>query len=391
MADIQKLIDRSIALINFSGRPDPLGLSFTHHDALREVQADLRRLNAGPIARRGAIDYFWHEYQRAMAGYKRKYPFVPKFSNGGFPKRARTTTKYGGTGKKYADKYGGKGMDAILYEAERLANSAAKKQSLKVSETLRSQSGFRMDTFATPYNQVGFGLSGLNQTSAYVATDPFSRGNRTNACFVFPLSPMSQLGNSGVPGFRTGQKINVHSLDLNLIHYQGIASITGTYNMALLRNISTTITGSTYATPGLASTDSLNLFLPLNQGPLSSSGGPNGTLPNGDFSSMMPWNRGDWRVCKKMSWTMAATPSRENVATANDPASSGGSTRFTNSKTVRFHYDFKDQVWNYAVPASTNGITGGDYYVIIWREGVGDAIIGRDRMEASVTLTYKDP
>lgn len=319
---------------------------------------------------------------------KRSYPF----SSGAAAKKPRVYKKYGGTGKKYADKYGSKGVtDAMLLEAERMANAAAKKQALKVSETLRSQSGFYMKADNPTFTQQGFGLSGLNQTAAFTVTDVGTRGNATNNCFVFPLSPMSQLGNSGVAGYRTGQKINVHALDVSVAHYQGLATVSAKYHMAVIRNVSSTITGVGYSVPGITQTNVLGLFTPLTQGPLAGAGGPGGSLPNGDYSSTMPWMRSDWRCVKHVTYTMPVITSRENTRLSSDPGTAAGTQICNMSKLTKLHYDFKDQVWDYAVPTQTNGIKGGDYYFIMWREGVKDFAPGMDNIVGTVQLTYKDP
>lgn len=376
MRDLATLVDQYLALI--SDKPDPLKLSFTSREAFSDLSWALR--GHSTKVRADAFRYFW----RNMPA-KRK----AAFSTGGFPKKRRSTTKYGGTGKKNADKYGAKGID--WQAAMRLADSAAKKSAIRIQEMLYSQSGFYMDTAKTTLTQTGFALSGLNQTAGFTAADSGTRGNGTNQAFCFPLSPMSQLGNQGNPGYRGGQKINVHGFKLCLLHYQGLAAITATYHVALLRNVSTTISGTGYATPGIAQTNSLTLFVPLVQGPLSSSGGPNGNLPQGDYSSCMRWNRADWRVVKHDTYTMPCTSQRENSKVATDPTTASGSASMTISKRLDMYVDMKDQVWDYTQPTSTNGIKGGDYYLVIWREGCTDAIIGRDFIQGMVELSYKDP
>lgn len=396
--DVTNTIDRYLALINYTGAADPLGLTLSHNEALSAILSELRPYRLSPGANRKAVEYFWAGFRTKSSRINKTsiFPTMPPkrkvpFSTGGFAKRSRTTTKYGGTGKKYADKYGGKGMDAILYEAERLANSAAKKQALKVSETLRSQSGFTLKADNTTFTQTGFALSGLNQSAVFQVTDVGTRGNATNQCFVFPLSPMSQLGNSGTAGYRTGQKINVHGLDVSIAHYQGLASVVGIYHLALIRNVSQTISGPLFASPGITQTNALGLFLPLNQGPLANQGGPSGTLPNGDYSTIMQWNRGDWRCVKHTTYTMPALTQRENTRLSSDPGTVAGTQICNVSKLTKFHYDFKDQVWDYSVPTQTNGIKGGDYYFIMWREGVKDFAPGMDNIIGTVQLTYKDP
>lgn len=321
---------------------------------------------------------------------KRSYP--SSFSNGGFAKKARYTKKYGGTGKKYADKYktgGRSNIEAILHEAE----ARAKKSALKVSETLYSQSSFSMDTKANLI-QTGFNLSGLNQSASFTPTGSNVRANATNQCFVFPLSPMAQLGNQGTPGYRGGQKIMAHTLTINITHNQLIPTINGIYKYALLRNVSKTISGTGYSTPGITQTNALAMFVPLNQGALAASGPLTGALPSGDWSSITRWNRGDWRVCKSGSWTMPSRTESQNSLDPQDPTTSNGygsNGNFTSTKIIRVNYNFKDQVWDYSDPSQTNAIKGGDYYFVMWREGAPDLYIGREVIQGTIELSFKDP
>jgi len=363
--------------------PDPLGIYFTRREAFSQLASALA--GAPTKAKAEIIRYFWRNMP------KRAYP--SSFNNGGFAKKSRYTKKYGGTGKKYVDKYktGGRAnIEAILHEAE----SRAKKTVLRTSETLYSQSGWYMDTSKNTFVQTGNNLSGLNTSAAFAQTNPGIRANSTNQVFVFPLSPMVQLGNQGTPGYRGGQKIQVHGLSISIMHYQNLPSTNGVYHYALVRNISKTITGTGYAIPGITQTNALSLFVPLKQGPLASAGGPNGVLPVGDFSSAMRWNRAEWRVCKSGTWTTGMRQQSQNNADNDDPTTAAGSgsfNNFTNSKILKIYYDFKDQTWDYTDPNSLNAIKGGDYYFMIWREGAADLYLGREQINGIVELSFKDP
>ena len=159
----------------------------------------------------------------------------------------------------------------------------------------------------------------------------------------------------------------------------------------MVRNVSSTITGPTFGLPGITQTNALGLFLPLTQGPLVGQGGPSGALPNGDYSSIMPWQRSDWRCVKHVTYTMPALTQRENSRLSSDPGTNAGTQICNVSKMTKLHYDFKDQVWDYAIATANNGIKGGDYYFLMWREGVKDFAPGMDNILGTVHLTYKDP
>jgi len=360
--------------------PDPLGIHFTRREAFSQLASALA--GAPTKAKAEIIRYFWRNMP------KRKYP--TSFNNGGIAKRSKYAyKKYGGGDKKFADKYkhGGKSnIEAILYEAE----SRAKKAALKVQETLVSEGGWRMNTNKVTLTTTGSDLSGLNQSASYASNDTATRGNVTNRCFVYPLSPLSQLGNSGVPGYRAGQKINVSSIYVSIQHYQGLASVSATYHYAIIRNCSTTFSGTGYDAPGLTNTDNITLFRPKNQGPLSAQG-PSGQLPDGNFSSLMPWNTSDWRVYKRGHYTTPPTFDLENASVANNPSSALGSTTNTWSKNIKITCPMKNMIWDYTQPSATNGIKGGDFYFVMWREGYTDNIIGRDEINGIVRLMYKDP
>lgn len=291
--------------------------------------------------------------------------------------------------KSGRDKYGAKGIDWDL--AIKVADAAAKKSAIRVQETLYSQSGWFMQTDKSTFVQTGFNLSGLNQSAAFSLSNPSSRADATNQCFVFPVSPLSQLGNQGTPGYRAGQKILAHSLSVGIFHEQMLPTVTATYHVALLRNVSQTRTGTGYATPGITQTNALDLFVTLNQGPLASAGGPSGVLPDGDWSSIMRWNRADWRVCKHETWTMTRQLDGANIKEGNDPTAANGTVARAVGKCHKMYYSFKDQVWDYASPGAINNIKGGDYYVVIWREGPGDSYIGRETLNGVVELAFKDP
>ncbi|RYE04778.1 MAG: hypothetical protein EOP33_08590 [Rickettsiaceae bacterium] len=372
-------IDEVISLV--STGPDPLGLHFTPREAFSQLADAFSGIPTKPKA--DLFRYFWRNMP------KRSYP--SSFNNGGFAKKARYTKKYGGTGKKFADKYkhGGKSnIEAILYEAE----ARAKKTVLKTSETLESQSGWYMSTALPALTKVGSNLSGLNQDSAYVQSYPANRQISTNNVFVFPLSPLSQLGNAGTPGYRQGHRICAHSIEINIIHKQNLSNTTGYYHYAIVRNKSITLTGDAYAKPGITQTNNLALFKPLNQGPLATYG-PNGDLPDGDWSSCMRRNTDDWSWVKSGYWVAPRLPIGGNGAKNSSPTSdiASNGTQIDFSKKIRVSHSFKNQVWEYSKPTEINGIKGGDYYFIIWREGTEDPILGYEAINGTIQFKYKDP
>lgn len=266
--------------------------------------------------------------------------------------------------------------------------AAVKKVENRSQETVYSQSGAYLDSSLSTLTKTGYTLSGLNQSAAFTQGTAYTRVQITNACFVWPLSPMAQVGNSSTPGYRKGQSINPVGFRYYIYHQQSLNSVPATYKFALLRNKGVTLTtGNT--TPGIASTDSLGLFVPLIQGPLATSGGPNGSLPLGDVSSSMRWNRAEWQVCKSGSWNMTSSMARENSALITSPTVAGGiSTAF---KQVTGYIPIKDATWLYPLPTTISGIKGGDYYFVVWREGPADNAISADKMSMTFELSFKDP
>jgi hypothetical protein len=321
---------------------------------------------------------------RRFREYYRTMP--PKFVKRK-PKGLLATAKAKKSARK--DPYGSKSVD---WDAvAKVADRAAKNASMKTHEILYSQGSFSMNSNSDALRQTGFVLSGLNQSAAFDRADPSNRIAETDHVFVWPLSPMSALGNASTPGYRSGQKINAKSFKLSVFAYQGLATMTSTYHIAIIRNVGLQFNGPGYTSPGITTSAALSLFVFLNQGPLVTAGPVSGSTPNSDFISAMRWNRADWRVLKHTTYTMPGRPSSQNQRDPDDPTTADGATNTTACKRVDVYVDLKDQVWDYSFPGSVNDIKGGNYFAIIWREGWSDKYIGLDYIGGVCELAYRDP
>lgn len=269
--------------------------------------------------------------------------------------------------------------------------AAVKKVEAKSQETVYSQSGAYLNSGNSTLTTSGYSMSGLNQSAAYSSSTPATRVALTNNCFVWPISPMAQVGNSSTPGYRKGQRINPVGFRFGVEHQLNLQSVPAVYRWAVVRNKSATLTVNN-TTPGISATNSLQLFVPLTQGPLVTAGGPNGQLPMGDFSSCMRWNYQEWSVSKQGSWSVSPELARENTTLQGTPVSNAVSqNQWGGVKLIKGYVPFKDANWDYPTPTGISNIKGGDYYFIIWREGPPDAQIGIDFMTIVCELSFKDP
>lgn len=300
----------------------------------------------------------------------RKMP-VKRTAKGGIGKAARAKKKNYGASASF--------NKALVAAVERVEN--------RTLETTYSQSGAFLNVGSSTFNQTGFNLSGLNQTAAYSASTPSTRISATNQCFVFPICPLAQVGNSSTPGYRKGQRINPLAFRFSIEHNQSLSTVAATYKWAVVRNTGSTLTTNN-TTPGIVQTNGLNLFVPLTQGPLAASGGPNGALPLGDFSSCMRWNRAEWAVKKSGSYVLGAALERLN---SNAPTTPTVPPYHNTSKCFSAYTSFKEKHWDYPLPTAISNIKGGDYYFIMWREGIADTFIGNDVINFVCELSFKDP
>lgn len=356
--------------------PDPLGLYLSERQARSEINKTFPSQRTRRDAQAFLTELLNTRQQRVakMPQYsaKRKRPIGLLASS----KRAKLAR----------DKYGAKAID--WNAAARLADQAAASAVRRSTETTYSQSGVIMNTAMTPLTQTGYNMSGLNQTAAYSGADVVTRLSRTNACFVWPVSPMAQVGNSSTPGYRKGQRINPIGFRFCITHYQGLPTVqNATYHWAMVRNKSVTLGGNPVI-PYITTTTNLQLFTPLIQGPLASAGGPNGVTPVSDFSSSMRPNSQSWTKVKSGSWTMSPMLERANNAVYVQPDHANDQ---NSAKSITGYVKFKDAHWDYGTPTAITGVKGGDYYFVIWREGTRDLYINSDAMVTTFELSFKDP
>lgn len=368
---VQTLVD------HVNRRDDPLGIDYIVGYPTTEYEA-----------RSYIVEVFGHHRRTlplVLSQFKRKLGNMPYRKTGRrVPKGTNAALRASVAARKAAkaQNYG------ATSSFNRALTAAVQKVEARSQETVYSQSGVYMDSSAATFTQSGYSLSGLNTSAAWTAAGTGARCNATNQAFVWPLSPMAQVGNTSNPGFRRGQRINPIGFRVSIAHEQAIPSVSATYKWALLRNVGQTLSNNN-VTPGITQTNALGIFVPWTQGPLASAGGPNGVLPNGDFSSITRWSRQDWSVKKHGSWTMQPALNRENSSVVQNPQAT---TQFySSSKLTQCYIAIKDTHWDYPTPTGIANIKGGDYYFVIWREGVGDPFIGRDYMACTFELSFKDP
>ena len=359
--------------------PDPLGLYFSE----REARSHINKTFTSARTRRDAQAFFTEltKYRIEPVAKMPQYAAKRKRPLGLLATRNAKRAKTG------RDKYGAKSID--WNAASKLADQAAASAVRRATETTYSQSGAYLNTNATTLTKSGYSMSGLNQSAGYIPATSTTRLNATSNCFVWPVSPMAQVGNTSTPGYRKGQRINPIGFRFSISHYQGLASTQGaTYHWAFIRNKGVSLQGTQVTTPVISSTDSVALFVPFIQGPLVTNG-PNGTIPNGDFSSAARWNYPEWQKVKSGTWTMPAMLARENSAVINAPTANANNQNA--SKLIQGYVPIKDAHWEYPTPTAISNIKGGDYFFVIWREGFQDPYINSDAMVMMYELSFKDP
>ena len=380
--NLERLVERTVKLVSFV--PDPLGLSFTPQSALRDLLNELRVAKASPRVRIDTVRYFWQRIRELRPRTPSSQPRLPRSSTK-MAKRKFSGPRGIAAAKRARNNYG------ATPALERAMARVARKTEMRMSETLYSQSSFRLDTSKSTLVQSGFNCSGLNQSQAPVAGTISKRNDATNQCYVFPISPLSQLGNQGLPGFRGGSKINAKGLRISIMHYQHLASQFSTYHWAIIRDKAAVWAGPANAIPGITQTNAMQLFQPLSFGPLANAGGPAGPLPSGDFSSCMRRNTGDWAFVKSGTWRMQPEFSRTNTKIDSDPTAGGVVDGLSYSKKIDIYHSFKNQLWDYGQPNNPYGVKGGDHFLVIWREGVADLYNARDLILGTIELSFKDP
>lgn len=269
---------------------------------------------------------------------------------------------------------------------------AVKRVEAQSQETTYSTATCYLNSSGSTYTLLGYSLTGLNSSAAWSASSPGTRANATNQVFYCPLSVFAQVGNTSTPGYRKGQRINPVGFRISIEHNQSLATINSVYKWAVCRNKGNTIlnAGNTITSPGITQQTSLSLFAPFVQGPLVSASSNTSSLPLGDFPSAMRWNHQEWSLTKRGSYTMPAQLARENSSVGGSATATSGVT-IGQTKTLTAYVPIKDTFWDYPSPTAINGIKGGDYFFVLWREGACDSLIALDQITMLFELSFKDP
>lgn len=311
-------------------------------------------------------------------------------------KTARTTKKYGGTGKKYANKYGG--SDALDLAMMKLADAAVLKNIGKSIETQKSEAVIKMQHQGKPSPDFysGFNLVGLNQnwdqafnTDGTPAKDAagnfvYNEVQSYDQMLAFNLSAMSQVkGTQGgsISGWRQGHKINALSFTITLCGEIEDISGDSEYHLLLARRKDGARAGD-YQNPTIVTADTMNLFKQLSDGPFATSNyGDTSSTPSRHYLSMMSRNTDAWSFVEKGHMTRKVTASPQgNGITANASVNMTMYHSFGPGGTV---WDFTSQT------ATTPVLKNGDYYVFVWREGASDTQMEQN-LKLYIKLSYKD-
>jgi hypothetical protein len=306
----------------------------------------------------------------------------------GVPSKPRTTSKYSGNGKKYADKYGSKSVD--WNAVAKLADAAVAKNLGRTIETQRSEAMIVMKyrTTVSPNNYNGFDLVGLNQNwNPVTAADnsvSYSPTAVYNQVMTFNLSAMSQVKGSqsgSISGWRQGHKINALALTFTLTGEVQDISADCEYHILLARRKDGAHAGG-YQLPALVPSDQMGLFKPLVDGPFASSNGDGSAVPDKQYIGAMARNTDVWSFVEKghVSKKIFASP-QGNSITSNASV----------NLTMYHSFGTSGGVWDFTT--QTAGVApvlkGGDYYVFVWREGATDTQMEQN-LRLYTKLSYKD-
>lgn len=318
-----------------------------------------------------------------MAGTKRKSTSSSKSNT----KKARTTKKYGGTGKKNADKYGSKGVDWDT--VKKLADAAAKKEIGKNIETQYSQTMITMThDSAVERGTIGWDLQGLNYDAA-------AQNFRPDLAMIFNLGYLSQPGSSLMPGYRVGQRINAKYLKLTLTGNLPQMTADCTYHMRIVRRKNDQSGQQAFAKPTLIAMPEIGLFKSNTDGPLASQSSyglfGHDHSPYPFFSSAGRQNTEAWTFCKGGHVTKYVKAQAMDTDENDD--------KYVASFCEQMYFPLEEE-WEF-VSRNGSDIKGGNYFVVVWREGGPDFVqytnkpnviqaLGLIQVKLGIELAFKD-
>jgi len=305
-------------------------------------------------------------------------------------KTKKSSSNVYGTGWQKSDKYGGKGLEAILYEAEARAKKAVQKEVNKNIETQYSQA---MVTLTHTPNKAttGWDLGGLN-----LNVDKFD----PDQAMVFNLGYLSQQGSALTPGYRVGQKINAKHFRIVVSANLPQISSDCTYHWRILRRKTDKTGQLAYAKPTLASMTQLELFKPLTDGPFASDSkfGAEGSAQNPFpyFSSANRQNTEYWTFCQGGHGHKFL---KGHPIQVDSDADTTIDQKYVASFCETMYFPIENE-WEF-VSRTGSDIKGGNYFFVLWREGGPDftqyasqpnllAQLGEMQIKVAFELSYKD-
>lgn len=263
--------------------------------------------------------------------------------------------------KKTASNYGVSKMDekAMI----RIAEKMAEKQINRNIETQYSQALVRMTAIDSVTSTTGWDLHGLNWASA-ATSGGAGRGQILNAAMIFNLGYLSQTGQSNLPGYRNGQRINAKALAITVEATLPQVSTDCTYHWRIVRRRNDSANNSAYATPTIVSMDTVGLFKPTTDGPLASTitypgYGQSVTSPIPGHVSSMRQNTDAWTFC---------TGGHGYHIVEGMPLDGTNPPQRRTATFCKKLYFPLDQEWDFVVPNGKD-IKGGNYFIVLWREG----------------------
>lgn len=282
-------------------------------------------------------------------------------STGGFAKKKKSSgsakLKYGGTGKKNADKYGAKGIDWDA--AVKLAERAAKKEINKNIETQYSQ--VMMTSTKDPAKTLtkGWDLRWLNADAAN------AKMVQSNA-LIFNLGYLSAQGSSLQTGHRIGQRMNAKYFRIVVSANLPMVTSDCVYHWRIVRRKHDQAGQLAYDQPTIAQMSEVGLFKPVSDGPLfkdSSYGYGTDTIPFPTYVSSMRQNTEAW------TFTKGAYGSKYVKA---QPLDLEADHKYTASFCETFYHPLEEE-WEFSSRTGSD-LKGGNYFFVMWREGAPDYV-----------------
>lgn len=288
--------------------------------------------------------------------------------------------------------YGSKGIDWDA--AMKLATTAANKAINKNIETQNSCAVIRMVADDKVTASEGYLLHGLNWKPANPAS-PTVRVMNLSSAMIFNLGYLSQVGQSNLPGYRQGQRINAKSLSFTVVASLPQLSSDATYHWRVVRRKNDATGNKAYAIPTIVPMEVVGLFKPASDGPLASSiqyptDDQSVNTPFPSYVSAMRQNTDQWSFVSGAhgSYTVSASPL--------DP---GDSDQKRTASFCQKMYVPLDQEWDFVSPNGMD-IKGGNYFFVLWREGEQDyamsAVAGSsapgvvEKIQVYMDLAFKD-